>query len=81
MRLIAGGELLGVGRVAGLDVVVEYQAVLVVHDLGLVSELDRFAEPALDDRPRVGVVQADQPRGRVHLVPGHPLAGLGYHLR
>jgi len=33
-----------------LDVVVEYDAVLVVSQLGLVAELDRLAQPALGDR-------------------------------
>ena len=63
------GELFGVGRVAGLDVVIEHEPVFVVDDLGLVAELDGLAEPALLDRPGVGVVQADQPGGRIDLVP------------
>jgi hypothetical protein len=42
------GEQLGVGWVAGVHVVVEDEPVGVVGDLGLVAELDRFAEPALD---------------------------------
>src|SRR6266508_742153 len=64
------GELWRVCGVAGLDVVVEDDAVGVVHDLGLVAELDRLAETALADRPGVGVVQADQPGRTVgHLAP------------
>jgi hypothetical protein len=45
--------------------VVEHDAVVVVHDLGLVAELDRLAEPALGDRASVTVVQADPPAGPV----------------
>ena len=46
----------GVGASAGLpgfDGVVEHDAVVVVHNLGLVAELDRLAEAALGDRPDV----------------------------
>ena len=53
----------GVGGVAGLHVVVEDDAVVVVADLGFGAELDRLAEPALRDRSCVWVVQAD-PAGR-----------------
>jgi hypothetical protein len=74
-----GHELLGVGRMTGLDVVVEDQPIFVVDDLGLGPELDRLTQPAFDDRPRVGVVQADQPGGRVHHLPGDPPTGLGHH--
>src|SRR5262249_56060094 len=52
------GELLGVGRVAGLDLVVEDQPILVVHDLGLGPELDRLAEAALLGPPCVRLVPA-----------------------
>ena len=46
-----------VGRVAGLDVVIDDHAVFVVDDLGFVTELDGLAEPAFGDRPRIGVMQ------------------------
>lgn len=42
-----GLELGRVGGVAGLEGVVEHDPVLVVGDLGLVAELDRFAEASL----------------------------------
>jgi len=51
-------------------------AVLVVDDLRLVAELDRFTELALGDRTGVRVVQAD-PAGRTRRGgSGHPLPGL-----
>jgi hypothetical protein len=50
-----------VSGVAGLHVVVEDDTVVVVNNLGFVAELHRLAEPALRDRPGVGVVQADPP--------------------
>jgi hypothetical protein len=53
----------GVGWVAGLDVVVQHDPVVVVADLGLVIELDWFIEPAFGDRAGVRVVQTD-PAGR-----------------
>jgi hypothetical protein len=46
-----------IGGVAGLDVVVEHDPVVVVADLRFMTELDRLTEPALRDRPGVGVVQ------------------------
>ena len=71
------GELRRVRRVALLQVVIEHDAVLVVHDLGLVAELDRLTELAFGDRPGVRVVQAD-PAGRTRRGgSGHPLPGLG----
>lgn len=45
-----GRQLRGVGRVPDLDVVVEDDAVVVVHDLGFVAELDRDTERAFADR-------------------------------
>ena len=70
-------ELRRARRVALLQAVIEDDAVLVVHDLGLVAELDRLTELALGDRPGVRVVQAD-PAGRSGRGgPGHPLPGLG----
>jgi len=71
------GELRRVRRVALLQVVIEHDAVLVVHDLGLVAELDRLTELAFGDRTGVRVVQAD-PAGRTRRGgSGHPLPGLG----
>jgi hypothetical protein len=70
-------ELRRVGRVALLQVVVQDDAVLVVDDLRLVTELDRLAELAFGDRTGVRVVQAD-PAGRPR--PGWcrpPAAGSG----
>ena len=46
-RSTAGFSRGRIGRVAGLDVVVEDDAVVVVDHLGFVAELDRFPEPAL----------------------------------
>ena len=71
-----GGELRRVGRVALLDGVIESDAVFVVGQLGLVAELDRFPEPALGDRPGVGVVQADSAGGALGCGPGPPLPRL-----
>src|SRR5512132_4246281 len=70
------GQARRVGRVARLDVVVEHDAVLVVHDLALVAELHRFAEPALGDRTGVRIVQADPPRRAVRGGASDALAGL-----
>jgi hypothetical protein len=50
-----------IGGVAWLHIVVQHDPVVVVADLGLVAELDRFPEPALSDRPGVRIVQADLP--------------------
>jgi hypothetical protein len=50
-------KLGSVRRVAGLDAVIQDDAVVVVDDLGFVSELDRAVDAALADRPGVGVVQ------------------------
>ena len=65
-----------VGRVAGLDVVVEHDPVVVVDDLGFVAELDRLPEPAFRDRAGVRVVQADPPGRTVGDGAGQPLPGL-----
>lgn len=64
-----GLQLGSVGGVAGLDGVVQDDAVVVVGDLGLVTELDRLPEPALGDRPGVGVVQADPPGAPGGVIP------------
>jgi hypothetical protein len=48
----------------------------VVHDLGLVPELDRFAQPAFGDRAGIRVVQAHPPSGAVRGDPGQALPGL-----
>ena len=66
-----------VGRVAGLDVVVDDDAVFVVDELRLVAELDRLAEPALGDRAGIGVVQRHDPGRPVRCRPGEALPGLG----
>jgi Group II intron, maturase-specific domain len=55
-------------RGADLDGVVQDDAVGVVHHLGLVAELHRLAQPALTDRPGVGIVQADQPTRPVRIM-------------
>ena len=55
---------------------VEDDAVVVVDQLSLVAELDRFPEPALSDRPGVGIVQADLPRCTVWDLAGEPFSGL-----
>jgi hypothetical protein len=68
-RPMAGGQQRRVGWVADHDGVVEHDPVGVVDDLGLVAELDRPAQPALADRPGVGVVQADQPAGPSGIPP------------
>ncbi len=52
------GQLRGVGRVALLQVVIEHDAVVVVHDLRFVAELDRLAELAFGDRPGIGLILA-----------------------
>jgi len=67
-----GGELRSVGRVAFLNRVVEHHSVFIVDDLGFEAELYGFAEATLNDRARVGVVQADDPGGRVGLVADKP---------
>ena len=41
------GQLRRVGGVSDLDVVIEDDAIDVVHDLGFVAELDRLAQAAL----------------------------------
>ena len=69
-----------VGRVAELDLVVEHDPVGVVGDLGLVAELDRLAEPALEDRAGIGVVQADQPGRASGVAAGQAGAGWADHL-
>ncbi len=68
-------QLRGVGRVALFQGVVQHDTVVVVDDLGLVAELNRFAQAALGDRAGVTVVQADPPGrpGRGH--PAQPLPG------
>src|SRR4029450_8599913 len=72
----SGFQPRSIGRVARLHVVVEDDAVVVVDQLGLVAELDRFPEPALSDRPGVEIVQADLPGRTVGDLSGAPLPGL-----
>jgi hypothetical protein len=54
--LDGGDDLVGVGRIADLEGVVQHDALVVVGDLGLVAELDGRAEPSLADGPSVGFV-------------------------
>src|SRR5690349_5583744 len=71
-----GRQLWGVGRVACLDGVVDDDTVVVIGDLGLVAEFDRFTQAALGDRTGIPVVQADPPGGAVGDLPRHPWPGL-----
>jgi hypothetical protein len=65
--LDGGDDLVGVGRIADLEGVVQHDAVVVVGDLGLVAELDGRAEPSLADGPSVGFVLGHDPgRSRCH---------------
>jgi hypothetical protein len=64
-----GGHQRRIRRVADHDLMIEHDPVGVVEDLGLGAELDRPAQPALADRPGVGVVQADQPAGPSGIPP------------
>jgi hypothetical protein len=57
--------------------VVHDDAVGVVDDLGLVAELDGFAEASLGDRPGVRVVQTDRTRRGVGFAAGQPDPGSG----
>src|SRR5260221_13659042 len=63
------------GLLIPLQGVVEDDPVVVVQDLRLVAELDRLAEAALRDRPRIAVVQAYPPGGSLGGGPGQPQAG------
>src|SRR6185369_6323 len=72
-------QLRGVYRVSDLDRVVEDDAIGVVDDLRLVAELHGLAQPALADRAGVGIMQADQPGGRLGHHPGQPATGLRHH--
>jgi hypothetical protein len=49
-----GYQLRAIGRVAFLEVVVEHDAVFVIHDLGFVAEFDRFTKAAFGDRGASG---------------------------
>ena len=60
--------------IADLDVVVEDHPVFVVEDLGLVAELDGFAEPTLSDRAGVGVIEGDETGGAIGDHAGEALA-------
>jgi hypothetical protein len=73
-----GRQLRAVRGGAAFDGVVQHDAVVVVGDLGLVSELHRAVDAALADRPGIGVVQADQPGGAGWHLPGQPGPGLGH---
>jgi hypothetical protein len=65
-----------VGGSAIFHGVVQDDAVVIVGDLGLVAELDGPVDAAFADRPRVGVVQADQPGRAVRHLPSQPGPGL-----
>ena len=60
---------------------IDDHAVFVVDDLGLVTELDRFAEPAFDDRTGITIVQRHDPRRAGRGAPvNDAFAGLGCDL-
>jgi hypothetical protein len=50
-----------VGGIAGEDIVVEDDAVVVVNHLGFVAERDRLPEFARRDRAGIGIMEADLP--------------------
>ena len=74
--LNGGDEHGSVRWIADEDGVVEHDAVLVVHDLGFVTELDRLAESTLADRAGVGVMQRDKACGSLRDASGQALASL-----
>ena len=51
--LDCGSQLWCVSGVSGLHIVIDNDAVVVVDDLPFITELDRFPQPALRDRPRL----------------------------
>jgi hypothetical protein len=59
-----------------MQLVIHDDAVVVVDNLALVTELDGFPQPALGDRPGIAVVQADHPGRAIGSPPGDPLPGL-----
>ena len=65
-----GRQLWPVRVCAVFDAVIEDDAVVVVGNLGLVSELDRLVDASFADRPGVGVVQADQAGCAFWRLPG-----------
>jgi hypothetical protein len=71
-----GGQLWRVGGVALVQAVIEHDTIVVVDDLALVAELNRFAKSAFGDRPGVAVMQAHPPGRPVRSYPGYALAGL-----
>jgi hypothetical protein len=78
--LDGGFQHRGVGRVAGLDGVVEDHAVFVVDELGLVAELDGRADRALADRSGVRVMHRHDPSRRLGKVTSESLCALFGHL-
>ena len=58
-----------VSGVSGLHIVIENDAVVVIDDLPFVTELDRFPQPALRDRPR------GRPPGSLYAAERATLAG------
>lgn len=70
------GQLRRIRRIALLHSVIQDDAVIVVHHLGLVPEFDRFAEPSLRDRAGIAVVRAEPPCRPIGSDPGDALPGL-----
>ena len=77
IRRIAGASWSASGGLPASTVWSTIDAVFVVDDLCLVAELDRFAEPTLDDRAGIAVVQRHHPGCPVGGLPGETLPGLG----
>ncbi len=59
-----------------MQAVIEHDTIVVVDDLALVAELNRFAKSAFGDRPGVAVMQTHPPGRPVRGDPGDALAGL-----
>jgi hypothetical protein len=74
--LDGGGQLRGIGWVALVHAVVEDDTVVVVHDLALVTELNRLTEASLGDRPGIGLVPTHPSACPVGGVSSHALTGL-----
>src|SRR5258705_6452564 len=66
------GQLWCVGGVSGMHLVIHDDAVVVVDDLALGTELDGFPQPALGDRAGIAGVQADPPAGSIGGAAGPP---------
>jgi hypothetical protein len=68
-------QLWCVSGVSGLHIVIENDAVVVVDDLPVVTELDRFPQPALRDRPRGRPVSSLYASERATLAGRRPVTG------